>query len=771
MFLWAHLWGSSTGFIIGSVTDSETGDALAGVNIIVDGTRYGAAADAQGQFIIENIPVGQYRINVRMVGYKVRILRQVNVAAELSTELQIVLDAVPIELGAVTVTRGKINDPDEELSPSHHKFDPREVRSLAGGGDDLFRSITTMPGVVARSDASAQFYVRGGTPDQNLIIIDDVPVFNPYRLKALGGPISMFNTDVLEYVELLPGGFPAQYGDKLSSVLIARNREGDRFEPHGKVGGSLLDMKILAEGPLPGSGEEGSWIVSGRRTYYDILLDKLANLPEGTVFPNYRDLQGKIVYDLSPEQKLRINMTDSREEMVLADLEVEGEAADDELFAGADFFTLSNFIDSRLYSVGWMNAISDVALSNLTLSRYNDTWTMELEVGDNFYRPVTDMRKMEIREDLTYILSSDHTLQAGLEVADLIADIAVEFAVDSASHYESDPDDRREGDGAIVERSIRLQNASSSTGFYLQDDWQLLAPILMVRLGARADYSTFTDAWVYSPRLSFIYNATEAINLRFGWGHYYQAPNFGSLFERFERNIEWNLFETIKLKTERAEHVILGVEVNPKPSLTFKIEAYYKDLTDLIVPGDSSSNFIPENDGSGYARGVELFLQRRAITAKSISGWISYSYGETFERGLEPYSHPRDFDQKHTLSVVSRFPLFWNISLDLQYGYGSGFPWTAPLIDANGEVHRDDQGDIQFERINRSRYPSYERLDVRLSYQRVVFDELNLSAYVELINATNHKNVFEYYWSDDYATRFTAYMLPMLPFFGVSLGF
>lgn len=765
------LWAAATGTLSGHISDLHSQDALPGVNILIDGTRLGAAADENGLFTIEDVPVGEYRLHIRMVGYKARIIRQIRVLANQTTNLDIQLEAVSIEMGSVTVTGDRRDLAEERLSPSRHDLKPREIMTLAGGGEDIFRSITTLPGVIARSDASAQFYVRGGTPDQNLIVVDDVPVFNPYRLKALGGPISMFNPDVVEYVELLPGGFSAQYGDKLSSVLIARNREGNRFEPHGKTSMSLIDMRVYAEGPLPGSGEEGSWLVSGRRTYYDILLDKLADLPAGTVFPNFRDLQGKLVYDLSPEQKIRVNFSDSREQMILSDLEIDGEGEDLDLFENEEYFTLSNFIDSRLSSIGWVNAFSDVSLSNLTLSRFNDTWTMDLTAGDYHYTPVIDMRKMEIREDLTHILTPQHSLKMGLDISDLITDISIAMTMDSSSYYSQNPDDKRADDDAIIDRDIRLQNASSMTGMYVQDEWKILPPVLSVLAGLRGDYSTFTQEWVYSPRLALNYTIAPQISLHFGWGHYYQAPNFVSLFERFERSIEWNLFETITLGTERAEHTLLGIEVQPSPDYKLKLDGYYKNLENLVMQRDSLYNFIPDNSGQGYAYGAEIFLQKRAAPNSRFSGWMSYSYGVTKEKGSESEYYFREFDQRNTLSLVGRYHLFNNLFLDVQYSYGSGFPWTAPQRNAEGHVLRNSQGDILFEAKNSSRYPNYERLDLRMSMLGTLFNNLEAEAYLELVNALRHENIYEYYWSDDYGTRFTSYMLPLLPFFGARLSF
>ncbi|MDE2706403.1 MAG: TonB-dependent receptor, partial [Gemmatimonadota bacterium] len=148
-------------------------------------------------------------------------------------------------------------------------------------------------------------------------------------------------------------------------------------------------------------------------------------------------------------------------------------------------------------------------------------------------------------EDLTHIASRDHHLQMGLTVADLITDITVEIRQDSAAYYEREPSDRRDEDGTMVERSIRLQNASTTTAFYLQDEWRRWHPRLLVLPGMRLDYSTFAREWVLSPRLGLRYALTSDLMGRVGWGFYHQAPNFVGLFERFEREIEWNLFETI----------------------------------------------------------------------------------------------------------------------------------------------------------------------------------------------------------------------------------
>ena len=754
------------GTIAGRIEDGTTGTGLMGAYVLVAGTRLGAVADSSGSFTIRSVPPGTYRLTAKMLGYKAQIVRQVVVRSGQTTSIDIALQQQSIELETVTVV-GHRRDPAPQQT-SAHQIEAHQVVEMPGGGEDLFRSLHALPGVVARADFASQFYVRGGSPDQNLIVVDRVPVFNPYRLKLLGGPVSMFNPDMVERVELLPGGFPAQYGDRLAAVLVVENREGERERRRWRGGASLIDMRAFVEGPLPGSRQNGSWTAATRRTYYDQLLNRLDSLPKGTVLPFFRDYQAKLVYDLGPEQKLHLNVLNSHEGALLKDLDVEDED-DEDFFTAADKFQFESGFDNNLYSLGWANAISDVTLSDLTLSFFNDDWFFDLTTEDEFFRADIDMRKLDIREDLTHIASRNHHLQMGMAVADLITDITVEIRQDSAAYYEREPSDRRDEDGIMVERSIRLQNASTTTAFYLQDEWRRWHPRLLVLPGMRLDYSTFAREWVLSPRLGLRYALTSDLLGRVGWGFYHQAPNFVGLFERFEREIEWNLFETIVLKTERAQHFTAGLEWDRGQAHTAKLEGYYKHLDHLVVARDSTYQSIPDNSGRGHAYGLEVFLQRRPSAATRLSGWISYSLGVSKEGNPQDPLHYRDVDQRHTLDLIGRLRLTKRSSFDVRYSYGSGFPYTPVAVDSDGEPLFDAESNVVWETTNSRRYPAYRRLDVRLSWRRGAVGGRTFTAYLEIINALNRRNVFEYYWDEDYR-RLVSYMLPIMPFFGLRLG-
>ena len=179
--------------------------------------------------------------------------------------------------------------------------------------------------------------------------------------------------------------------------------------------------------------------------------------------------------------------------------------------------------------------------------------------------------------------------------------------------------------------------------------------------------------------------------------------------------------------------------------------------------------YIPNNDGIGYTYGFEFFLQKKPVMDGKFSGWISYSYSISKEKDPASSWHFRDFDQRHSINLVLRYSPFKNFSIDSQYKYASGFPWTPIVKDGQGNPVFDEEGEIVTGKTNSLRYPHYERLDIRLTYARKIFDSANFLFYIEVINILNRENIYQYYWSDDYRTLFKSYMLPRMPFFGIKL--
>ena len=285
-----------------------------------------------------------------------------------------------------------------------------------------------------------------------------------------------------------------------------------------------------------------------------------------------------------------------------------------------------------------------------------------------------------------------------------------------------------------MERSIRLQNASTTTAFYLQDEWRRWYPRLLVLPGVRLDYSTFTREWVLSPRLGLRYALTDGLLGRAGWGFYHQAPDFVGLFERFEREIEWNLFETIVLKTERAQHFTAGVEWDRGRAHGARLEGYYKRLDHLVAARDSTWQSIPDNSGRGHAYGLELFLQRRPSAVTPPVGLDQLLPGG--QQGGQPPGAPALPRRRPGAT-----PSTWWAAWGSPGGRGSTCATATaaaspgPRLPAARKESRSSttRAALSGSPSTRGATRAYRRLDVRLSWRRGFGGGRTLTAYLEAI--------------------------------------
>ena len=292
---------SQTGSIEGFTLDKTTMSPLIGTNVILINTTIGASSDSEGKFVIKNVPVGSYTIQFRMIGYKtitktdviVRSSRVTNVSADLSEHA--------LETDQVVVNAGYFKlDDTQPLSIT--SLSGEEIRRAPGSGGDVSRVLMSLPSLAKVNDQSNSLIVRGGSPLENAFYIDgiEIPNINHFPTQgATGGPIGMINVDLIDDVNFYTGGFSASYGDKLSSILNLKFREGNRNNFDGQLDLSIMGFGGVAEGPL---GRNGSYLFSLRRSYLNYLV-KLFDVGTTTA-PSYGDFQGKIVYDLSPKHRL-----------------------------------------------------------------------------------------------------------------------------------------------------------------------------------------------------------------------------------------------------------------------------------------------------------------------------------------------------------------------------------------------------------------------------------------------------------------------------------
>ncbi len=839
-FVLCHLavsWGTvvfgqeGTGRITGMVRD-EQGQPLVGVNIVIVGTTLGAVSDRLGRYEVPRVPPGSYQMVATMVGYKPSTKTEVLVRAGLVQEVNFTLAQTVIELSEVDVVGERQRQPQSDVRSSLHSLAPRSAKTLPGFGEDVMRSLQALPGIVAPSDFSAQLVVRGSGPDQNLIIMDDIEIFNPYRLYGL---ISMFNPETVTDIALITGGFPARYGDRLSAVLDVTNKEGYRQAAfRANVNASISNANMVAEGRMP-FGVEGAYLFSARRTYYDLIVGPIARrngLVSGDVaFPNFSDLQSKIVFGPFGGHRFILNGLRSRDGVDIVSganrLSPDSVDAFNEInhrVVGAawHYAPNKNLLVKTVGSFYWNDGTTEFSGSfldpSLNRDRFRGNWRDSSGIRLVTVSSYSDFifRKSSIKQELAWYTGA-HLIEAGAGADFLTTTLRWNVNLDPALKAVI-----QNRGGSVLER-FEESKTYERFNAYAQDRMQI-GQRWYLQPGLRLDYYHLLRKFYLAPRLhaSFAWDAITTLRAAYGW--YFQSPGYEKLIDQRQQRTFLSLEPEYaqSLNAEKATHYVLGVDRWLTEDIQLKIDTYYKSFTNLIVPkivegtryvtslipgsdprkrdswttptavrGDSVTN-IPTNDGFGRAYGIELFLEKKRLSPSTrFYGWATYALAWAYrnERG---HLIPFDFDQRHTINLVGNYLVLDWLEIGFHWRYGSNFPYTpargirpriVPITRNNQEEHvvqTDVFGNVIFD-VDRGRYqdannarkPAYHRLDVRATAY-TTFWGLEWSFYLDIINLYNRSNVlnYSYYINDDLTLGVrTTSMLPILPTLGLSIKF
>lgn len=721
---------SYAGEIKGRVV-SEDNSPIPNVNLILIGTNFGTSTDLNGSFILSNIPLGKYRLQVSAIGYETKIL-EVNLFQSKSIEIKIELKQIPIEIQSIVVSAQKIQS-QEDVRTSLLNIEPKSAKMLAGASEDVFRTLQALPGVQAINDFSSQLVIRGSGPDQNLIVFDDVEVFNPYRLY---GAISMFNPETVEDINLITGGFPSRYGDRLSAVLDVTNRDGSTKNYFsGNVNVNLSNANVVFEGKNP-FGLNGSWIFNSRRTYYDLILEpfvKSAGLIKGDFsFPNFYDFQFKTSLFPFSGHKFSFLAVHSRDgvELITNGKRIQPDSIGIMDRSFNDIYALNYQISSRNFSnkiiISYYKNQGETNFDSKFLDPTLNREEFQGEVNDSVYKyllnfsfnSLFDFRKYSVEDRLLYYLGkSNFEFGAGLDVMkteikfDLNLDPQLKAILNSFSSFRSVIDkfkSKLDYWRLKIYSQANLPLSSSNTIF--------ISP------GLRFDYYDILKKFYIAPRFGLSYAVNDITTLRAFVGYFYQSPGYEKLKDQ---NLLYDFSEkyTNNLNAEKSIHYILSFERFLTPELQFKSEIYLKDFRDLIVPlkvkgtqfistlkegsnpkyvsswtepiaiSTDSMTTIPVNNSKGKSYGWEIFLAKvNKEKLSKLDGWISYSLSFSNREELGRII-PFRFEQRHTFNLVVNYKFLENLELGLRWQYGSGLPYTEPigikprilLVDKDGD--------------------------------------------------------------------------------------
>jgi outer membrane receptor protein involved in Fe transport len=729
---------TSTGMISGEVRDAVTQQPLPGAHIVLVGTQLGATADGRGYYVIRSIPVGTYQLSASSIGYGRSIRDDVPAVRGRNTTANLELTEVQIELEGSTITGGYFRKP-AESTVSYRTLSPQEIRRSPGSAEDIFRVMQSLPGVATAGGKSAQLIVRGGSPDENLTLLDNIEIYNPIHFARTGesmGIISIINPSLLKDVNFLTGGFPARYGDKMSSVFDMTMVDGNREVHNIDVNANVAGLGAMVDGPVM---KDGSVVFSARRGFFD-LITSLLNRPAA---PSYYDAVGKFTYDV--DAKNRVSVVGF---YYLDQISRDGVVRMKSSADTGRYNYLSRDDYGTAFGLNWRYLISPDAYALTTLSTSSNGW--------NTLRGTVDRRDL-IGEDIlekSLVLKSELTLQAasGLEVR-----AGGQLTWVESRHTAWKPADTTRSGQIIPATSVAyFPDVSHKPSAFLQGTWQPWLR-LSVTAGARYDYFSFTKQSTFSPRVSASYHLTDQTSLNLAYGRFYQTPaSYQIALDPLNQ----------RLRSSNATHSIVGVEHLIRDDLRATVEVYYKDLSDVIVGNDTSNTLT--NAGSGFARGIELSLQKK-FTGGFV-GTASYTFSESRRRDAEGGGeYFFEFDRPHIVNLIAGWELGDNWQLGAKFQFASGNPYT-PVA---GVALKNQTYYVVDGAYNGARYPAYHKLDVRLD-KKFMFAAWTLTAYLDLWNVYNRSNVLDYSYKVDAGgviTETPRYDFGILPIIGFSAQF
>lgn len=753
-----------TGKLYGRVMDKGTHQSVPGVSVLVEGTSLGAGTDTEGMFRIERVPVGSHNLRFMMIGYETLVKSNVVVNPGRDTWVEATLQETALEMEAIQV-RASYFEKARDAVVTTRTMDFEEIRQDPGSSEDIQRVMQALPAVVSGSDQENEIIVRGGIPGENLFLMDTIEIPNPNHFGyqgAGGGPINMINTHFVREVNFMAGAFPAKYGDKASSVMDIALREGSQTRMEGSFDLGMAGVGGRFEGPL--AGGRGSYLLSARKSYLDLIISSWGL----TAVPYYYNLQGKVVYDLSENNKLLVNAIYGNDRITIeAKKEKEGSG-----YAGDEENVRAR---SHQYATGvTLRSLWRKGFSDLTISRALNYWDTLVynAAGDPYYTNRSTETENTVKLDGVVQFSKAHELSAGASYKHVHADhnmwsdadtIFVWDVVDSAS-FHLDTIDTVKAIYPVWEDKNDLR--SSKVAAYIQYKWRPGGRITL-NAGLRYDRFAYTGHAHVGPRIGLSYALASNTTLNVAYGDHVQSPAYIELTSNPKNNT---------LEYKRTQQVVLGFEHLFREDTKATLEVYYKEYSDVPVPRswttpDPFDRFQGEllNKGKGDAQGIECFLQRKM--SGKFQGTLSYSYSRSraFDPRVGEY-YDWDYDYRHVFTAISSYrwklmnrvwyqhlreklwykvfawliPLSDETVVSFRWRYLGGRPYTEPAYHRKWHTWVTEE----MQRLNTQRYPVYHRLDLRLD-RRFMFGGWNMVTYFDFQNVYNRDNIWGYQYKEN----------------------
>jgi hypothetical protein len=748
LFFPGLIWAQKS-TISGYVKEAASGEGLIGASVYVKELKTGNVTNTYGFYSL-TLPLGKYTLVYSSSGFK-KLEREIQVSAK-SQELSVELITDARELAEVIV-KARANDENVTgIEMSVNKVDMKTIRKIPAllGEVDLVRAIQLLPGVSTVGEGASGFNVRGGGVDQNLVLLDDAPVYNSSHLF---GFFSVFNPDAVKDVKLFKGGIPSMYGGRASSILDVKMKEGNakKLEVNGGVG--VIFSRLSIEAPIV--KDKASFIVAARRSYIDVLAKPFLTGDNANASFSFYDLTAKVNYTINSKNTVFMS----------------GYFGRDVFGTGFGF----NWGNATL-STRWNHVFSNKLFMNATAFYSNYDYMLDSDIENkrpsDAFKWTSNIENLSIKPDFTYYIRPDNTISFGGQL------LTYDFTPGKANAT-SNGEKREFG-------QANKQGVEASA--YVGHDWKINSR-LTIQYGVRYshyDYKSLNGEYYdrisvpastenpsgyvlkinqtdpnavvasygnWEPRFALNLNGNESSSFKLSYNRLVQYIHLMSNTAASTPLDVWTS-STNNIKPQIVDQVALGFFKNfgsEGNNYETSMEVYYKDLQNQIDYADRANLFLNpyfEKDllfGKGRAYGVEFFLKKNV---GKLTGWVSYTLART-ERKITGLNNDQwyanRYDRTHTLNVVGQYSLSDKWSFGANFAYITGVPYTVPtqkyVFDgiAYPQTVPGTRGNI--------RVPDYHRLDISATKKnkKALFGKGSSEWVFSVYNAYNRKNPFSIY--------------------------
>ena len=716
LFLFSTILPAQKYTISGFISDVENGEKLIAANILDQKSLAGTVTNTYGFFSL-TLPLDSVILSFSYIGYqaqeiKLYLNKDVNLEIDLSSS---------VSLEAVEVVGEKLEKIQESSQMSRIEVPVEQIKKVPAllGEVDVLKTLQLLPGVQSGGEGQSGLYVRGGSPDQNLVLLDGVPVYN---VSHLLGFFSVFNADAIKNVTLTKGGIPARFGGRLSSVLEINMKEGNSEEFHGEGSIGFISSKLTLEGPI--KKDQSSFIVSARRTYVDIFARPIAkkaakkNGDELTPTLYFYDLNAKLNHRINKKHRLYLSAYIGKDVFGIKSRDNLSDGNYTVLNGGTDWGNITS-------AFRWNYMITNKLFANTTIthSRYKFDFDTEFEdvyndTKDKFAaRYFSGIYDWAGKVDFDFIPNPNHYIKFGL----------------SATHHTYEPGAFQfkieVADSNPIDTTLGSQDAKSwEYSAYIEDDLQF-GPF-KANIGLHAAAFDVDNKTYYSiqPRLGLRYLMSNNIALK---ASYTKMAQYINLLTNESLSLPTDLWvpSTARIKPQDSWQVAAGVATTLWKNYEFSVEGYYKKMENVLSYKEGADFIGPDTDwqdkvtqGNGESYGVEVFLQKKK---GKTTGWLGYTLSwnnRQFDEINSGKRYPFKYDRRHDLSLVLSHQFNKRISITGAWVYGTGNSITLPLYRYTSPI-QSNYGGLFYRDIenigdkNSFRMASYHRLDLNVELQ------------------------------------------------------